>query len=122
SKALGSPGFDYAFGTRFDGAGDIVMAGDFSGTMNPGGGDLVAAGVDTSDIFLARFKGLDGAATAQGGPFGDADEDWVNTAEYDATNNRLVVAGQYKLGLDFKDASPMTTLSFWGMYVTSFQF
>jgi len=119
-KSIGGGGYDYAFGATLDGNDDLVLAGDFSDSIDIGGATLTAASADTSDVFLASFSGSDGAFSAQGGPFGDAEEDWINHAAYDKVNDRLVVVGQFRGDLDL-GSGQMSTTSFFGMFMGSFQ-
>jgi hypothetical protein len=59
SKALGSNGLDGVYGLAVDNADDVVITGEFTGTVNFGGGNRVSAG--NTDIFIVKYAGADGA-------------------------------------------------------------
>jgi len=58
SKRFGSTSNDYAYRVAVDGSGDVVLTGEFQGTVDFGGGSLVSAG--GSDSFLAKYAGANG--------------------------------------------------------------
>jgi Beta-propeller repeat len=59
SKRFGSTGADGGTGVAVDGSGDVLATGGFQGTVDFGGGALRGAGY--SDIFVAKYSGVDGA-------------------------------------------------------------
>jgi hypothetical protein len=55
SKRFGGTSGDDVRGVAVDGAGDVLLTGQFLGTINFGGSSLTSAGVE--DIFLAKLSG-----------------------------------------------------------------
>jgi hypothetical protein len=55
---MGSFDSDYGYGVTIDGSGNVAVTGYFRGTVDFGGGLLSSVGY--SDIFVAKYKGLDG--------------------------------------------------------------
>lgn len=53
SKRFGSTSTDICRGVAADAGGDVVLTGDFTGTVNFGGSNLTSAG--GADVFLARY-------------------------------------------------------------------
>ncbi|MDH3217262.1 MAG: hypothetical protein OEN01_13420, partial [Candidatus Krumholzibacteria bacterium] len=53
SQRAGSTGGDIGQGVAVDASGNVVVTGEFQGTVEFGGGDLVSAG--STDIFVAKF-------------------------------------------------------------------
>ncbi|HKW13024.1 MAG TPA: SBBP repeat-containing protein, partial [Candidatus Krumholzibacteria bacterium] len=53
SHGFGGVGFDWGLGVAVDGSGNVVATGNFEGTVNFGGGNLVSAG--GYDMFLAKY-------------------------------------------------------------------
>ena len=71
SKRFGDADDDFAEGIGVDAAGNVLIAGSFSGKIDFGGGSLVSAG--QRDIFLAK---LDAAGNHRWSKrFGDANSD-----------------------------------------------
>jgi hypothetical protein len=58
AKSFGGAAWDNGEAVAIDGAGNTVVTGTFSGTVNFGGGPLTSAG--TSDVFVAKY-GPDGS-------------------------------------------------------------
>ncbi|HEU5154819.1 MAG TPA: PKD domain-containing protein [Gemmatimonadales bacterium] len=54
SKRFGSTGSDIGYGIGVDSSGNIVVIGQFAGTVDFGGGGLTSAG--GTDIFLAKYS------------------------------------------------------------------
>ncbi len=53
SRIFGDANRQVAHGVAFDSTGNIIVAGDFEGTMNLGGGPMTS--VVASDLFVAKF-------------------------------------------------------------------
>jgi hypothetical protein len=58
ARRMGSFDSDYGYGVTIDGSGNVAVTGYFRGTVDFGGGLLSSVGY--SDIFVAKYKGLDG--------------------------------------------------------------
>jgi hypothetical protein len=58
SKSFGSTSSDYGYAVAIDGSGNVVVAGDFVGTVDFGGGALTASG--GGNIFLAKYSATGG--------------------------------------------------------------
>ncbi len=89
ARAIGGAGDDSPSSVALA-AGDVIVAGNFHGTANVGGPDLVSAG--GSDAFLARYSATDGAhvwSLRQGGAGYDA---FNSVATLDST---VVVSGTF---------------------------
>ena len=54
SKRLGATGSDIGFGIGVDTSGNVLVTGQFQGTVDFGGGGLISAG--GTDIFLAKYS------------------------------------------------------------------
>jgi len=59
SKRFGSSGNDYGVGIGVDGSGNVVIAGDYHGTIDFGGGALVDGGAGSA-VFAAKFSSAGG--------------------------------------------------------------
>jgi hypothetical protein len=79
--------------------GDIVVAGEFTVSIDLGGGALWAAGDPTDlDVFLARFTSAGDHVTSM--RFGDVADDYVNDLVVDPAGG-IVVSGGYSGAPDF---------------------
>jgi hypothetical protein len=92
SKRLGSATDDQVgLAIAADSAGNVLVTGSFTGTVNFGGGNLVSAG--GADIFVAKYDGVTGAHLWSK-RFGDVALDQVGRAiAADAAGNVLVTGG-----------------------------
>lgn len=103
SRQFGDAGEQSALGLTVDAAGDVVIAGDFTSTIDFGGGSLVSAG--ENDIFIAKF-GADGSFL-WGKRFGDAADQHVGAIAVDGDSG-IVITGSFKGELDFGGAPLMS--------------
>ena len=100
SKRFGA-GLDTVGGLAVDAAGDIVLVGAFSGSVDFGGNNLVAMvapGFVTTDVFVAKFHG-DGSHVWSK-QFGDAANQSAASVAVDAQHN-LAVVGALAGTIDF---------------------
>lgn len=81
---------------RSDPTGDVVICGDFNGTVNFGGGQMPSEGA--ADGFLARFNGTGIHLWSR--RFGGAAGDYTNDVALDPLGN-VLVAGSFQLAADF---------------------
>jgi hypothetical protein len=87
-------------GIAVDGAGNVLVAGEFLGTVDFGGGSLISAG--SFDIFVAKF---DPSGTPLWSKrFGDIDSDRGWGIAVDGTEN-VVVTGEFEGTVNFGDGS-----------------
>ena len=105
SKSFGTSTEVLDYGLMVDSAGDVVMTGQFTNTVDFGNGELVGKG--KADVFLAKFN-------ASGNPmwsksFGDSESQIGLHAAADEANNVLVL-GQFAGTIDF-GGSDLTTLA-----------
>lgn len=96
SLSFGDGNNDKVRGVAADASG-VYVVGDFFGSIDPGGEDLVSAG--DKDVFLARFD-YDGNYV-WGRRFGDADYD--GAAAVAVTPSGVLIAGQFRGAIDFGD-------------------
>ena len=88
SKRLGGTGTDRAYGVAVDAAGNVLVTGYFSGTVDFGGGPLTSAG--NADIFVAKFTSA--GAHVWSKRFGSTGHDFGYGIAVDR-NSDLVVTG-----------------------------
>ncbi|WP_437836578.1 hypothetical protein [Sorangium sp. So ce1153] len=132
SRGFPSPQGSYGNGVAIDGAGNVLIAGEFSGTVDLGGGPLTSVG--TSSIFLAkldpagnhlwskRFGAVGGrsgsrtiavdgagnvilAAVSSGGAIDLGGGPLPSAGDYDALVAKLDPAGNHLWSKRFGDAS-----------------
>ncbi|HKW13409.1 MAG TPA: T9SS type A sorting domain-containing protein [Candidatus Krumholzibacteria bacterium] len=92
----GSGSSDGVTGVAVDPAGNVIVVGSFSATVNMGGSDLVSAG--GGDIFVAKYS-----ATGQhlwSKRFGAASSDGADAVAVDSNGN-ILVSGFFQLTVDF---------------------
>ena len=82
-KRFGGTGVDFGLATAVDGAGNIIVVGVFSGTVDFGGGPLTSAGL--YDVFLAKYT--PSGAHLWSKRHGGADNDSAKTIAQDANGN-----------------------------------
>jgi hypothetical protein len=99
AKSFGSTSNEDATGVAVDGSGNVVLVGDFVGTVNFGSGALTYNGVE--DVFIADFNS---AGTCQWSKnFGSSlplGGDTFRAVDTDASGN-IVVTGSIISSLDF---------------------
>ncbi len=105
AKQLGSPGNqDAARGVAVDGAGHVVVAGLFSGTLQLAGATLVSAG--SSDIFVLKFDAAGDLLWSH--RYGDATTQYAYFAAAD-DRAQVYIAGMFQGVTDF-GRGPVTSL------------
>jgi hypothetical protein len=96
-------GFDQrATSIAADGAGDIILTGEFYGTLNVGAG-LPSHG--SRDIFVMKLDGKGGPVWAQG--FGDVNEQLGPAVTVDRFGN-IILAGEWRGTENFGNTSVMS--------------
>jgi hypothetical protein len=98
SKAFGGTSTDAVRGIAVDGAGDVVLTGQFLNTINFGGPALTSAGFE--DIFLAKLSGAAGAHLWSKRFGSDSTTDAGYGVAVDSTGN-VAMTGYYGPSADF---------------------
>jgi lambda repressor-like predicted transcriptional regulator len=97
SKRYGDTGTDDGFGVAVDGSGNVLVTGQFQGTVDFGGGGLTSAG--GLDIFVAKFSGANGSHVWSK-RFGDTNNDQCFSVAVDGSGN-VLVPGFFQGTVDF---------------------
>jgi len=113
SKGFGDGGHVGA-GMAIDSAGNVVLAGEFSGTVDFGGGPLTAAG--DYDMFVAKFDANGNHVWSKG--FGDAGHD-VAGPSVDSAGN-VVLVGRCAAGTVDFGGGPLTNAGSAGFFLAKF--
>jgi hypothetical protein len=94
-------GIDYDIGNKIvvDGSGDILVAGEFGGTLNLGGGNLISAG--NNDVFLAKYTAAGAHIWSQ--RFGGASYDYAGALAVDASGN-ILLTGSFQQSTNYGGA------------------
>jgi len=103
SRAYGNAEGAAGSGVAVDNNGNIMVTGAMLGPVDFGGGPLTYAG--GSDIFVAKFSGVDGSHLWSKG-FGGAEADYGYRVAVDASGN-VFVAGRFSGPVDF-GGGPLT--------------
>ncbi|MDH4038699.1 MAG: SBBP repeat-containing protein [Candidatus Krumholzibacteria bacterium] len=105
-----------AYAVAMDASGAVYMAGPFVGTVNFGGGDLIAAGYGNSDIFLVKFNSAGAHLWSQ--RFGDAGSQTAVSLAIDASGNAYLT-GYFDSTVNFGGAD-LTCVGFSDIYIAKF--
>ncbi|MBW2736439.1 MAG: hypothetical protein JRH20_28975, partial [Deltaproteobacteria bacterium] len=93
-------------GLAVDSAGNITFAGEFSGTVDFGGGPLTSAG--TGDVYVASYA--PSGAHRWSRRFGGTLLDYATAVAADPSGN-VTVTGRFRETVDFGDSSPVTAVA-----------
>jgi hypothetical protein len=99
SKSFGSAAYDYPAEVRFDGSGNIILAGFSTGSVNFGGGPLGNAGGD--DIVVAKFTAAGNHVWSK--RFGAAQSQRCESMALDGSGN-IWLTGEFAGTFDFGGA------------------
>jgi hypothetical protein len=102
SQRFGDASYQIANAIAIEGSNNIVVAGEFEGTVNFGGGPLSSAG--NNDVFVAKFNS--GGTHLWSRSFGDGNDQTAVAVTTDRSGN-VAVAGDFKGTLDF-GGGPLT--------------
>jgi hypothetical protein len=105
SKRFGDTGGDHGLGVALDGSRDVLVTGLIQGTVDFGGGPLTSAG-GFSDIFLAKFSGVDGSHLWSKS-FGDTGSDFGIFVALDGSGD-VLGTGLFEGTVDF-GGGPLTS-------------
>ena len=100
SQRFGAVGSDIGNAVATDASGNVFVAGNFTGTVNFGGADLVGAG--STDIFLAKYNSAGVHQWSQ--RFGSVGFDQANSVAVDASGN-VIVTGFFNSTVNFGGGS-----------------
>ncbi len=96
SRRYGDTGNDIAWDTDVDSLGNVIVTGDFAGTIDFGGGPLTVTG--SRDAFLLK---LDSARNhVWSARFGDTDQDYGREIDLDNADN-VIFTGFFASNIDF---------------------
>ena len=101
SRRFGDADDQIATGVAVDPTDNIVLVGDFSGSIDFGGGALVAQkppGIITTDVFVAKFA--PDSTPLWSSQYGDANNQSVSGVAIDSESN-IVVTGAFAGEVDF---------------------
>jgi hypothetical protein len=115
SKSYGSSSEQAAKGVAVDGAGAVIITGEFQNTINFGGATLTSAS-GTYDVFLAK---LDGAGVHQWSKrFGNVDNQHGKSVAVD-NQNEILLGGDLQGSADF-GGGPRTASGSFDVFVAKF--
>lgn len=97
SKRFGGAGNERASAMAVDRSGSVLLAGEFLGTADFGGGPLTSAG--SADIFVAKYDA--GGAPLWSKRFGGSGYDRAWAVAADGSSGHVLMAGQHEGGVDF---------------------
>ncbi|MBD3336737.1 MAG: hypothetical protein GF355_14590, partial [Candidatus Eisenbacteria bacterium] len=104
SRGLGGDGNDAVRSVAVDPAGNVVIAGEFEGTVDFGGGGLVSAG--EYDAVLAKYTISGAHIWSQ--RFGDSDSDRGRSVDVDEVGS-ILLAGEFSDFIDLGGGPLMST-------------
>jgi TolB-like protein len=115
SKRFGDTFEQSGNGVAVDASGDVVVVGNFGGTVDCGGGELASAG--SFDIFIARFS--PSGAHLWSESFGAADEQSVFGVAAGASGAAVII-GAFIGEVDFGGGA-LTSAGLTDIYVSTFE-
>jgi hypothetical protein len=104
SKRIGGSGFDMGGAVGVDSAGNVVVAGNFQGTIDCGGGPLTSAGL--GDLFVAKYSPTGQHLWSK--RFGGTGDDSVHGVAVDGAGD-VFLTGQFKNTINFGVGAPNLT-------------
>jgi hypothetical protein len=114
SQEFGGSGYDYGRDIAVDGAGSVILVGDFQESVDFGGGSLASAG--SSDFVVAKYDNGGNHAWSQ--RFGDSSAQYGRSVSMDAAGN-LIIAGDFSGSVDF-GGGPLSGAGGTDIYVVKF--
>jgi len=103
SKRFGTTGASEAMAIAVDGAGNVIVTGELTGSVNFGGGALASAG--GHDVFILKLDPSGNHVWSR--RYGDAAGQFVTGLAADASGN-VLVTGDFSGAIDF-GGGPLTT-------------
>lgn len=117
SRAFGSTEDDRARAVAVDGAGDLFVTGTITNAVDLGGGVLPAAG-GSEDIFLAKYRGTDGAHEWSKRLIGSA-YDGGRAIAVDPAGD-VIVSGTYEGAVDLGGGTIPGPFGNWDVFVAKY--
>ena len=96
SRSFGGASYETGWSVAIDAVGNVFLTGDFTGTVDFGGGALTSAGL--TDIFVAKYNSNGVHQLSE--RFGDAGDDSGHGVAADASS-KVVVTGSFNGTIDF---------------------
>jgi hypothetical protein len=115
SKRFGDQDYQEGFAVAVDADGNVFIIGDFTGTVNFGGGPLTSAGA--FDIFIAKFSAS--GAYLWSRSFGDADDDQYGIDVAVDQAGSVIATGYFAGTVDF-GGGPLTSTGGSDIYLAKF--
>lgn len=115
SKRFGTSGNETGYAVSADASGNVVVTGQFQGTVDFGGGPLVASG-SSADIFVAKYDAS--GAHVWSKRFGSTQNDEAHGMDVDASGN-VVITGSFQLSVDF-GGGPLTSPTGLSMFLAKY--
>lgn len=116
-RSLGGTDRDFGLGVTLDGSGDVVVVGEFAGTVDFGGGPLMAAS-SNGDAFVAKYAGSNGAHLFSK-RYGGAGAESATSVIVDSMDN-IIVAGYFHGAVDFGGPAALVAVSEADMFVAKY--
>nr|AYM54228.1 secreted protein [Sorangium cellulosum] len=111
------PGVAYINALAVDGAGNVVLCGEFTGAVDFGGGMLDAAGDTNFSFFVVKLA--PSGAHVWSRSFGDGTHQQCSAIAVDAAGN-VIIGGASAGGVDFGAGHQPATAPGWGPFVAKF--
>jgi hypothetical protein len=117
SSGFGDTDYDTAPSLVVDGLGNIILVGNFFGTLDLGGDPLIAPGLGDIDVFLAKFDPNGNHLWSQS--FGSDDDTQLTFAVGVDGSNNILWTGHFLQTIDF-GGGVLTSTSGYDMYLAKF--
>jgi hypothetical protein len=116
SKRFGDDLYQRGYSVAVDGAGGVLLTGEYYGTLDFGGGPLTSASLGFNDIYVAKLDGAGNHIWSK--RFGDANMQGGLDVETDGARN-VVLTGGFEGTVDF-GGGPLTSLGWSDVFLTKF--
>ena len=117
-KQIGGTGDQTCESATIDNNGDVIIAGNYGGTLDFGGGALPPVSSGDAHLFVAKLGGADGHYIAAGG-WGSAGRSDASGVTVDSSNN-IVLAGTIGGSVNFGGGVSIVNAGLTDAYVVKF--